>query len=579
MYNKKFETKEVSIVTYSDEHLYLIENSNKPKFQIDLSMAIFDKHVEKNKYIQEGKEKLCFELIYDKVYVFMCPSESDYDEWIATLPLITKVYGTFGYPLASAVSKSSWRFPIPIFRALEYLEKHNSKQEEGIFRTSASYKITGRVKQILDGDQDINIENFEESACAAAIIKDYLRDLPDPLIPYKHYNEFVVLARMKEETRVEEAKTLVNKLPEINQDTLWYLCKFCKDVLDNVELSQMNATNLGTCLAPTVCRTPPQERMKEMENTKLIIESFATLVSEFQRIFDEITVRNMNAGMVPPSYPCVIPHPKVPYDQVTAEIKKAAEERSKRISSGKTRQTMRFKRSSVAEPKNALDILKKKISDAHKTGPSTTQTHHTSEHTQEQHEPLKQRPSLSAPRPPSPRHSFRKVGQHPSHQVTQSDSTTLPPIQHNPQQSPNVIPQKPTQAPPSKPVPPKLTQAPSLPAPSLPPPRRKTNSIKDETERLETKVKEQDDLINDLEKKVEFLLNKLQEQEDYIQSLLSQQQYQVEGENYQYQQEGDENYQYQQEGDENYQQEGVDYYQQEGDDYHYQQEGDNQQYQ
>ena len=123
LYNKKFEQREIKIVTYNDKHLYLIENSSKPKFMIDLSIAVFNINVNKTgKSLPQGREHLCFELFFDKIYTFCCLTQNDYDDWLRTLPLLTKnVYRTYKYPIACAVAKGKWRVPLPVYRPIEYL--------------------------------------------------------------------------------------------------------------------------------------------------------------------------------------------------------------------------------------------------------------------------------------------------------------------------------------------------------------------------------------------------------------------------------------------------------------------------
>ena len=88
LYNKKFELREIKVVTYEDDHLYLIENSTRPKFTIDLSIAVFNINVNKTgKSLPPGREHLCFELFFDKIYTFCCLTQNEYDEWLRTLPL------------------------------------------------------------------------------------------------------------------------------------------------------------------------------------------------------------------------------------------------------------------------------------------------------------------------------------------------------------------------------------------------------------------------------------------------------------------------------------------------------------
>lgn len=479
--NKKFETKTIKVVTSNDDHLHLIEDVAKPKLKIDLTVAVLNINCKNNKHLPQGKEKLCFEIIFDKVYTFCCPSQSEFDDWMMTLPNLMKVNGTYRYPLACAVNKSNWRFPIPIYRSIEYLFANNGERCEGIFRTSASYKIVGRVKQILDGDQDIELSEFKEPACAAAIIKDYLRELPNPLIPYQYYNDFVVIGRLKEDSRKKEAKKLVAKLPEANQNTLWYLCYFCNAVVQHVDESQMNEVNLGTCLGPTVCRAPPEEAMKEMENTKLVIDAFATLITHYKKVFASIEAYNLEQGIQPPKYPAVIPHPPVNYEQLTDEIKKFAEERHKRLKS--SRQKTSFHDGSDAVRQKMEMMVKPAMK------PRTESS----------------KPHKTAPRPKS-KHNGTKT--------PTIDIVEVAPTEEQPPVPP--LPRKSI----SHTRTPTGSDGTALGAPALPPPRRKSYIPTEDNEMLLSKVAAQEKEIASLKETISGLLERLSKQEETIASLL-----------------------------------------------------------
>ncbi|EMD48442.1 Rho GTPase activating protein, putative [Entamoeba histolytica KU27] len=509
--------KKIKIVTSKDQHLYLIDNASKPKFQIDLSISIFNIHINKrNKVIPQGKENLCFELFYDKVYTFCCPSQIEFDEWMSTLPLLTKVYGTFKYPLGCAVSKSAWRYPIPIYRAIEYLQKNKGAESEGIFRTSASYKIVGRVKSILDGDQDIVIEEFKECACAAAIIKEYLRELPDPLIPFQYYNEFVILGRLKDGVKEKEAKKLINKIPDVNKNTLWYLCYFCQEVVKNVEKTQMTAYNLGTCLGPTVCRAPPHEAMKEMENTKLVIEGFATLINSYEEIFKDIEEINLRAGITPPNYPAVVPHPSAPYEKVTEEIQKVVVERQKRINAGKPRQTIFSHKSIKSEVTDGTSLVKEQVQKVMSQNNGLTRP--TTE---------APKPSYLPPKPNRLQHNSNELiggnsasgvltaiidkeedkrkenpnkGKSQEHRTTNNTKDVIEQTeQENNNNNREEIEEK---------------------VPTLPPPRRKTSCFRESTGELISKVIEQEKEIEELKNIIQKLEKRISKEEEMIETLI-----------------------------------------------------------
>ena len=346
---KRFETRTIKIVTAKDGHYTITDDSPRPRFFIDLSLAIFNRKAQKNKAIAPEKEPLCFEIIFDRVYVFCCPTHEDYVDWLCTIPLLTKTFGTFGYPLGCAVEKGKARFPLPIYRSLEYLMSHGGATTEGIFRTSASYKVVGRVKQLLDGDQDIELAMFEENAVAASIIKDYLRELPNPLIPFDFYDEFVAIGKNPGGKVQRRLREMLDKMPKQHQDTLWYLCSFCCDVVKHVDQTQMHPNNLAICLGPTVCRARSIDAQAEMENTKAINAAFELLLTNFDKAFKTIIERNAPLGFSSPAYPALIPHPNVPYDQIIAEIKEVYQKYQHRMSSNERRRNTVSSRKEMME--------------------------------------------------------------------------------------------------------------------------------------------------------------------------------------------------------------------------------------
>lgn len=512
LYNKKFELKEIKIVTYEDNKLFLIENSIRPKFQIDLSVAVFNINInQKNKQIPSGREHLCFELFYDKIYTFCCLTQEEYDDWMQTLPILTvNVYRTYRYPLACAVTKGKWRFPIPIYRPIEYLLKNKGYLVEGIFRTSASYKTVGKIRQMLDGDQDILLHEFEDNNVAAAVIKDYLKDLPDPLIPCSHYNDFVQIGKMNEKQRFNKARDLVNRLPEVNKNTLWYLIYFCMKVVENVSKNQMNATNLGTCLGPTICRPPSSQSNLEIENTKYVIDAFACLITYYNKIFSDIEHNNVKLGLNPPMYPALVPKPFVPYDQLAEEIKKEAEMKMRRLSQGKPRQTISMKKSGSQQiARDGSELVKQRVKNAlNQSGPQIQSLNNSS--------------PVLPPKPNKP----------PKHAKQASNSNALQGIPHQIDMN-----SKPPSTPPSKlndvrrksyQMDKPLGKAPEPndigERPSAPPPRRKTIAQKEEAvsstnNDLLNKIYEQEKEIEELKKLVDKLNKRLGKQEQVIKHL------------------------------------------------------------
>ena len=124
---------------------------------------------------------------------------------------------------------------------------------------------------------------------AASLLKLWLRELYEPLIPDSFYDEAIQLGshieqqeqqkgRKKEEKGVggrshssrEKLEKLIIRLPELNQLTLMYLAKYLQ-LFARPEVSivtKMDASNLATVFAPNCLKCPSQDPIVILENTR-----------------------------------------------------------------------------------------------------------------------------------------------------------------------------------------------------------------------------------------------------------------------------------------------------------------------
>ena len=126
---------------------------------------------------------------------------------------------------------------------------------------------------------------------AASLLKLWLRELYEPLIPDAFYDEAVQLAskidaeeqkgRSKDGKESLERTTgsssikdrlqdLTNRLPELNRLTLMYLVKYLQLFArsDVASVTKMDASNLATVFAPNCLRCPSQDPCVILENTR-----------------------------------------------------------------------------------------------------------------------------------------------------------------------------------------------------------------------------------------------------------------------------------------------------------------------
>ena len=111
----------------------------------------------------------------------------------------------FGSPLATlahvaqaSATRSCLKepgIPFVVTRLCHFIEKESGLQQEGLFRISANVKQVERLRASFDESGDAPLEESGDVAAAAALLKQFLRDLPQPVIPCHLNQPFFAAAR------------------------------------------------------------------------------------------------------------------------------------------------------------------------------------------------------------------------------------------------------------------------------------------------------------------------------------------------------------------------------------------------
>jgi hypothetical protein len=96
-----------------------------------------------------------------------------------------------------------------------------------------------------------NPEAFQHDVnSVAGLLKQFFRELPDPLLTDEFYSKFVDAARIDDDTmRRDSMHALINALPDPNYATLRALMLHLRRVEQSSEVNRMSAANLGICWA------------------------------------------------------------------------------------------------------------------------------------------------------------------------------------------------------------------------------------------------------------------------------------------------------------------------------------------
>lgn len=163
--------------------------------------------------------------------------------------------------------------------------------DQGLYRVGG---VSSKVQKLLslmidDKSCDIDLaasEDWDVKTITSAL-KLYLRSLPEPLMTYELYKEFIVPAKCgSPESRVQAIHCLVHKLPEKNRLVLSLVTKHLANVADNSKQNLMTVANLGVVFGPTLMR--PQEdtvaAIMDLKFQNIVVE---ILIEQHEKIFGD----------------------------------------------------------------------------------------------------------------------------------------------------------------------------------------------------------------------------------------------------------------------------------------------------
>ncbi|KAG8434909.1 hypothetical protein GDO86_013031 [Hymenochirus boettgeri] len=193
----------------------------------------------------------------------------------------------FGQRLEDAVNIETRRAPLVVEQCVDFI-RENGLQEEGLFRLPGQATLVRELQEAFDcGDKPLFDKNTDVHT-VASLLKLYLRELPEPVIPFSRYENFLgcahILARDQEEG-TQELSRLVKCLPPANYILLKYICSFLDEVQSYSSTNKMSVQNLATVFAPNILRPKLPDPIALIEGASLIQHLMTVLIHENQRIF------------------------------------------------------------------------------------------------------------------------------------------------------------------------------------------------------------------------------------------------------------------------------------------------------
>uniref|UniRef100_A0A8C1G9I6 Rho-GAP domain-containing protein n=1 Tax=Cyprinus carpio TaxID=7962 RepID=A0A8C1G9I6_CYPCA len=179
--------------------------------------------------------------------------------------------------------------------------------DQGLYRVvGVSSKVQKLLSFMIDEKScEIDLaasEDWDVKTITSAL-KLYLRSLPEPLMTYELYKEFIVPAKSATpESRVQAIHCLVHKLPERNRLVLSLVTKHLAKVAANSKQNLMTVANLGVVFGPTLMR-PQEETVAAIMDLKFQNIVVEILIEQHEKICGDAPSSSPSLAATPLSAP------------------------------------------------------------------------------------------------------------------------------------------------------------------------------------------------------------------------------------------------------------------------------------
>ncbi|XP_060237018.1 rho GTPase-activating protein 24 isoform X1 [Meriones unguiculatus] len=235
-------------------------------------------------------------------YLLMASTQNDMEDWVKSIRRV--IWGPFGGGIFGQKLEDTVRYekrygnrlaPMLVEQCVDFIRQRGLK-EEGLFRLPGQANLVKELQDAFDCGEKPSFDSNTDVHTVASLLKLYLRELPEPVIPYAKYEDFLSCATLlskDEDAGVKELVKQVKSLPVVNYNLLKYICRFLDEVQSYSGVNKMSAQNLATVFGPNILRPKVEDPLTIMEGTVVVQQLMSVMISKHDRLFprDELQSR------------------------------------------------------------------------------------------------------------------------------------------------------------------------------------------------------------------------------------------------------------------------------------------------
>ncbi|XP_062867541.1 rho GTPase-activating protein 24 [Trichomycterus rosablanca] len=226
-------------------------------------------------------------------YFFLSNSCGQGDEWLKSLNkgVWIPFTGVFGQRLEETVvyerRYGDHMVPLVVEQCADFIREHGLL-EVGLFRQPGQATLVKELQEAFDAGEKPSFDSSTDVHTVASLLKLYLRELPEPLVPFSRYQQFLLCGKKIPTGREQgllELKNLLHELPVANFNLLKYICQFLSEVQSHSSTNKMSIQNLATVFGPNILRPKAEDPESIIGGTAAVQHLMSELIGEHSMLF------------------------------------------------------------------------------------------------------------------------------------------------------------------------------------------------------------------------------------------------------------------------------------------------------
>ncbi|XP_024130465.1 rho GTPase-activating protein 25 [Oryzias melastigma] len=180
--------------------------------------------------------------------------------------------------------------PILVQKCVEFIKQHGL-DEEGIFRLPGQDNAVKQFRDAFDAGERPSFPSDTDVHTVASLLKLYLRELPEPVVPWTQYQDFLDCTNMLDSNTKEGWARLEKQialLPRLNYNLLGYVCQFLFEVQLHSSVNKMNVENLATVMGINLLKPQIEDPFTMMKATPQIQKLMTVMIRQHESLFPPI---------------------------------------------------------------------------------------------------------------------------------------------------------------------------------------------------------------------------------------------------------------------------------------------------